>query len=147
MSDLLPLGPAPVSRSFAALYLAWAIALGATLGALFIGEVLGQVPCHLCWYQRIAMFPLALILGLAALSGDFGIRRYALPLALIGGAVAAYHSGLFLGIIPEPIVPCSQTGPSCTDVNMTILGLPLPVLSLLCFAAISLLLILMKEKK
>ena len=93
------------------------------------------------------MFPLALILGLAALSGDLGIRRYALPLALKGGLVAAYHSGLFLGIIPEPIVPCSRTGPSCTDASMTILGLPLPVLSLLCFAAIALLLILMKEKK
>lgn len=147
MSDPLPHGPTAASRSFAALYIAWAIALSATLGALFIGEVLGQAPCHLCWYQRIAMFPLALILGLAALSGDLGIRRYALPLALIGGVVAAYHSGLFLGIIPEPIVPCSQSGPSCTDANMTILSLPLPVLSLLCFAAIAVLLILMKEKK
>ena len=148
-STLVPstLGPTALSRSFAALYISWAIALAATLGALFIGEVLGQALCHLCWYQRIAMFPLALILGLAALSGDLGIRRYALPLALFGGLVAAYHSGLFLGIIPEPIVPCSQSGPSCTDANMTIPGLPLPVLSLLCFAAICVLLILIKEKK
>ena len=146
MADHLSHVTATISRSFAALYAAWAVALAATLSALFIGEVLGQVPCQLCWYQRIAMFPLALILGLAALSGDLGIRRYALPLALIGGLVAAYHSGLFLGIIPEPIMPCSQSGPSCTDANMTILGLPLPVLSLLCFAAISMLLILMKEK-
>lgn len=139
--------PETISRSFAALYLAWAIALAATLGAVFIGEVLGQTPCHLCWYQRIAMFPLALMLGLAAVSGDLGIRRYAQPLALIGVAVAAYHSGLYLGIIPEPIEPCSKTGPSCTDANMTILGLPLPVLSLLCFAAISLCLSLMKDRK
>ncbi len=93
------------------------------------------------------MFLLALILGLAALSGDFGVRHYAMPLALVGAAVAAYHSGLFLGIIPEPIVRCSQTGPSCTDANFAILGLPLPVLSLLSFAAIALLLILMKEEK
>ena len=49
-----------------ALYLAWLIALTATLGALFIGEVMGRTPCVLCWYQRIAMFPLALILGLAS---------------------------------------------------------------------------------
>lgn len=147
MPDPISHGSTATSRGFAALYIAWAIALAATLGALFIGEVLGQAPCHLCWYQRIAMFPLTLILGLATLSGDLGIRRYALPLALIGGAVAAYHSGLFLGIIPEPIVPCSQTGPSCTDAKMTILGLPLPILSLMCFAAISLCLILMREKK
>ena len=69
-------GATTLSRSFAALYLAWAIALAATLGALFIGEELGQALCQLCWYQRIAMFPLALVLGLAALSGDLGIRRY-----------------------------------------------------------------------
>lgn len=147
MSDPALQVPAALSRNFTSLYAAWAIALAATLGALFIGEVLGQAPCHLCWYQRIAMFPLAVILGVAALSGDFAIRRYALPLALIGVAVATYHSGLFLGLIPEPIEPCSRTGPSCTDANMTILGLPLPVLSLLCFSAISLLLILMKVKK
>ena len=59
---------------WALLYGAWAIALAASLGALFIGEVLGQEPCNLCWYQRIAMFPLALILGLACLYNDFSIR-------------------------------------------------------------------------
>lgn len=122
----------------AALYLAWLVALVATLGALFVGEVLGQTPCHLCWYQRIAMFPLAWILGVAALRGDAGVWRYALPVALAGGAVAAYHSGLYLGLIPEPIEPCSRTGPSCTDAAMTIGGVvPLPVLSLIAFALVA----------
>lgn len=120
------------------LYLAWAIALVATLGALFIGEVMGQTPCLLCWYQRIAMFPLALLLGVACFKGDLGVRRYALPLAFAGAAVALYHSALYLGLIPEPVTPCTRTGPSCTDANMTILGgVPLPVLSLLAFAAIA----------
>ena len=52
-------------HSWNSLFIAWLVALAATLGALFIGEIMGQVPCQLCWYQRIAMFPLALILGVA----------------------------------------------------------------------------------
>jgi len=123
------------------LFGAWAIALAASLGALFIGEVLGQEPCNLCWYQRIAMFPLALMLGLACLYNDFSIRRYALPLAIAGGAVALWHTLLYVGLISEAIVPCSVTGPSCTDANMTIFGaIPLPMISLASFIVIALLL-------
>ena len=126
------------ARRMAALYLAWLVALAATLGALFVGEVLGQAPCLLCWYQRIAMFPLAVILGVACLRGDHRVWTYALPLALAGAAVAAYHSGLYLGLIPEPIEPCSRTGPSCTDAAMTLFGVvPLPVLSLLSFTLVA----------
>ena len=54
-----------LSRDELLLTTAFLIALAATLGALFIGEVLGQMPCTLCWYQRIAMFPLVPILGLS----------------------------------------------------------------------------------
>ena len=46
------------------LFLAWLLALVATAGALFLGEVMGKTPCVLCWYQRIAMFPLVLVLGM-----------------------------------------------------------------------------------
>ena len=129
-----PRGQGLARRSLIALYVSWAVALAATLGALFIGEVLGQAPCVLCWYQRIAMFPLAVILGIACLRDDVGVWRYALPLALAGAAVALYHSGLYLGLIPEPVVPCSRSGPSCTDANMTVLGVPLPLLSLASFS-------------
>lgn len=125
-----------------ALLLAWVTALAATLGAVFIGEVLGQEPCVLCWWQRVAMFPLAVILGVACLRDDRGVWRTALPLALAGGAVAAWHSGLYLGLVPEPIEPCSRSGPSCTDAAMTIGGVvPLPVLSLAAFALIAALLL------
>lgn len=127
--------------SWILLFIAWLLALTATLGALFIGEVLGQEPCNLCWYQRIAMFPLSVILGLACLYNDFSIRRYALPLAIAGGAVALWHTLLYVGLISEAIVPCSVNGPSCTDANMTILGgLPLPMISLASFIGITLLL-------
>ena len=74
-----------------ALFAAWAVALIATLSVLFIGEVLGQTPCVLCWYQRAFMFPLAVILGIAAWRADFGIRIYAISLAAIGAGIALYH--------------------------------------------------------
>jgi len=124
-----------------ALYLAWLIALTATLGALFIGEVMGRTPCVLCWYQRIAMFPLALILGLASFRADHAVRHYVIPLALIGGLIALWHSLLFVGIIPEPIQPCERNGPSCSGEDQVLFGvLPLPYLSVFSFSAIILLL-------
>lgn len=124
-----------------ALLLAWTIALVSTLGALFIGEVMERTPCVLCWYQRIAMFPLSLILGIAAYLSDLTIRRYVLPIAAIGGLVALWHSLLFAGIVPAPIQPCSLGGPSCTsDEQMLFEVVPLPFLSLAAFAAVFLLL-------
>ena len=119
-----------------ALILAFVVALISTLAALFIGEVMGQMPCVLCWYQRIAMFPLAFILGVAAYRNDQSAIVYALPLSLVGFAVAAWHTGLYIGLIPEPIVPCTESGPSCTSSDMIFLGIPIPIMSLVSFFAI-----------
>jgi|GEM_PF-2555399 len=58
-------------------------------------------------------------------------------LALGGGAVAAYHLGLYWGLVPEPIRPCTATGPSCTDANQLVLGVPIPLLAFLAFALIA----------
>lgn len=122
--------------------LAFVTALSASLSARFIGEVLGQMPCTLCWYQRIAMFPLVPILGMALWTEDPRGRLYALPLALAGLALAGWHSALYAGLIPEPVTPCTVNGPSCTDrAGQSILGLPIPYLSLGAFAAIALLLL------
>jgi disulfide bond formation protein DsbB len=125
-----------LSRDDISLSAAFLIALTATLGALFIGEVLGQMPCTLCWYQRIAMFPLVLIFGLSMWRGDGIAKSYGLPLVLAGLALAAWHSGLYAGLLPAPIVPCTQEGPSCTGDAQIIFGLPIPYLSLMAFAAI-----------
>jgi disulfide bond formation protein DsbB len=76
------------AASWPLLFAAWVIALVATLGALFIGEVMGQTPCVLCWHQRIFMFPLAVLLAIACFRSDPGIWRYALPLAAIGWLIA-----------------------------------------------------------
>ena len=126
---------------------AFVIALAATLGALFIGEVLGQMPCTLCWYQRIAMFPLVPILGIALWRGDGTARLYALPLVVAGLALAGWHSGLTIGLIPEAVAPCTQDGPSCSGPAQIILGIPIPYLSLAAFAAILVCLILPKGSR
>ncbi|UPT63401.1 MAG: disulfide bond formation protein B [Hyphomonadaceae bacterium JAD_PAG50586_4] len=133
-------------RTWWLLLAAWLVALSATLGALFIGEVMGQTPCLLCWYQRIFMFPLALILLIACVKEDAEIWRYALPLALLGFGFALYHSLLYGGIIAEPIVQCGA-GPSCSSASMSLFGwLPIPFLSLIAFSATSILLFLARRR-
>ncbi|WP_281969003.1 disulfide bond formation protein B [Roseovarius nanhaiticus] len=119
-----------------ALSLAWIIALAASLAVLFIGEVLGQTPCVLCWFQRAFMFPLVIILGLGLWWGDARVGRYGIALALGGGAIALWHLGLYSGVIPERIQPCTATGPSCTDNNQLIFGIPIPLLAFVAFAMI-----------
>ncbi|MFN4156691.1 MAG: disulfide bond formation protein B [Paracoccaceae bacterium] len=125
-----------LSRDDLPLTVAFLIALAATLGALFIGEVLGQMPCNLCWYQRIAMFPLVPILGLSLWRGDGMARTYGLPLVLAGLVLAGWHSGLYLELFPETVAPCTRDGASCSGPAQIILGLPIPYLSLAAFAAI-----------
>lgn len=128
------------------LLMAWLVALAATAGALFIGEVMLMVPCQLCWYQRIFMFPLALILGMACFSEDRRGAVYALPLALGGAAMAGYHTLLVAGFTPKAWLPCSA-GVSCADQRLEILnGIQIPWLSLIAFAAICLLLTLLLRK-
>ncbi|MBB2496470.1 disulfide bond formation protein B [Aquipseudomonas ullengensis] len=129
------------------LLIAWLVALVSTLSALFIGEVMGQAPCVLCWFQRAFMFPLAIILAIACYRSDFAIWRYALPLSAIGAVLALAHTLLYAGLIPQPIQPCTATGPSCSGAGMTIFGsVPLPVLALLAFILIAALLIIIRRR-
>ncbi len=117
-------------------FLAWLIALLATAGALFLGEVMGMTPCLLCWYQRIAMFPLLVILGLGLLEPDGRSLRYAMPLAWAGWGIALYHCLIFWGWVAEGLVPCGK-GPSCADADVQVAGLvPIPLLSLTAFTGI-----------
>jgi disulfide bond formation protein DsbB len=118
------------------LFLAWLIALIATAGALFLGEVMGMTPCVLCWYQRIAMFPLALILGLGLMESDARSVRYALPLAGAGWCIAVYHCLAFWDVVSGGLVPCGKGG-SCADADVQVAGLvPIPLLSLIAFTGI-----------
>jgi disulfide bond formation protein DsbB len=105
-----------------------------------------MLPCQLCWYQRIFMFPLVLVLGVACWSEDRRGAVYALPLALGGAAMAGYHTLLVAGLIPKAWIPCSA-GVSCADQKIEILnGIAIPRLSLAAFVAIALLLTIFLRK-
>ena len=135
-----------MKRSWNLLVIAWLIAVVATASALFIGEVMGMAPCVLCWYQRIFMFPLAIVLGIACYSDDRRGAIYGLPLALGWAMVAGYHTLLIAGFVSKAWIPCG-TGVSCTEQKLEILnGLQIPWLSLAAFFAISLSLILYLRK-
>lgn len=123
------------------LFLAWLIALVAVAGALFLGEVMGMTPCVLCWYQRIAMFPLAILLPLGLFPFDARVVRYTLPLAVLGWGIAAFQVLLVAGVIPEGLKPCTQ-GVPCAEVQVEWLGfLNIPVLSLIAFTTLIALLV------
>lgn len=123
-------------------FVSWLLALIATASALFIGEVMGMMPCVLCWYQRIAMFPLVLFLGAALMQQQRALVLPSLLLSLIGWVIASYHTALYWGWIDPTLAPCGD-GPSCTQQVLQIFGaVDLPMLSWLTFTAISFLLML-----
>lgn len=128
-------------------YLAWLIALVATVGSLFFSEVMLLPPCVLCWYQRIAMYPLVLIIGSGIIMRDDRMRVYALPVCLIGLAVSIYHNLLYYGILPESIAPCVQ-GISCTSKQIEWLGfITIPLMALAAFVGLSLCLLFYRAEQ
>ena len=83
--DLLD-GLAPLTLPIPALVTAVSM-----LGSLYFSNVVGYRPCLMCWYQRIAMYPLAVMLVIAAVRRDHSVRRHALPIAVIGAGISTYH--------------------------------------------------------
>ena len=115
------------------LFVAWALSLAAILGTLFFSEVMKLPPCSLCWYQRIAMYPLFPILTVGLIFRDPKVSRYAWPFAAAGGLLAIYHNLLYYDIIPKTITPCTQ-GVSCTERQLEWFGvITIPLLSLVAF--------------
>lgn len=128
-------------------FAAWVIAASATLGALFFGEVMQLPPCLLCWYQRIFMFPLALILPLGLAPYDHRIIRYALPLAVIGWGIAIFHQLLVAGWVPRDFEPCAR-GVPCSKTVIEMFGfLTIPWLSIAAFSTIIVLLLLARLRR
>ena len=125
----------------AELWLAWVVALAATLGSLYFSEVANFIPCPLCWYQRIAMYPLAVVLLVAALLRDRRGVLYAAALPLTGAAIATWH--VYLERHPElEGESCRVGGAPCTTRWIWEFGyVSLPVLALTAFLTIGALLV------
>lgn len=129
-----------------ALYLAWATALAATLGSLYFSEVMLIEPCPLCWYQRILMYPLVVILAVGIIKKDKNLTLYALPFALLGMVIALYQTLLQEGFIAEAINTCTTSSISCADRQTVFYDfLTIPLLSFLGFAIITVSLIIYKK--
>lgn len=137
-------GAAPVQgmTAWTLLFGAWLMATVSMLGALFFGEVMQLPPCVLCWYQRICMFPLVVILPAGMFPLDLKVVRYALPLATIGWMFAAFHVLLMAGVIPENIRPCTQ-GVPCSEKVIEWFGfVTIPLLAVVAFSIIIALLVM-----
>lgn len=111
------------------------VALVATAGSLYLSLGLGLIPCELCWYQRILMYPLVVVLGVAFVKGRETVYHTAAPLALPGAGIAAYHS--YIQVNPS----ASSCTVGCSTVQYEVLGLTIPNLSLLGFTLILLVLV------
>lgn len=124
------------------LYFAWLIALVGFCASVFYAEILGNAPCPLCWYQRIALFPLVILLGIAAYKGESLIVPYVLPIVFLGGFVALFH-------LLQPYVPLFQKASICrfgVPCSKGGLDFLFPLASALGFFLIALLLFVEKKK-
>lgn len=108
------------------------VAVVATAGSLFLSLGLGLIPCRLCWYQRILMYPLVVVLWIAAYEGNNRVWRTVLPLSIGGVAIAGYHS--YVQLAPAGDAQCTV---GCGIVQFRVLGLAIPNLSLLAFLLIT----------
>jgi disulfide bond formation protein DsbB len=118
------------------MWFAGAIALFATLGSLYLSEIAHLIPCKLCWYQRIAMYPTALILLMAAARKDARVRLYAATLATIGAGIALWHRTL--QAFPSlDSGACAAVGPPCSAPYIVVFGfVTIPYMALSAFLLI-----------
>lgn len=128
------------------LYIAWIVAVVATLGSLYFSEIRGFIPCELCWYQRILMYPLSIILGIAAYYDEEKIKKYVLPISILGIFVSSFH--YMKQKLPgfAAIKPCTQ-GVPCNLQYINWFGfITIPFLALIGFTLITLLLLIKKKQ-
>ena len=118
----------------------------ATLGSLYLSEAAHLIPCTDCWYQRIAMYPIGVILGIAAYRRDALVRVYVAPLAIVGGIIAIYH--YLIQWFPQlETTSCSTAGP-CTAAYFRVFGfVSIPYMALSAFALILMLLAVVRANE
>lgn len=128
------------------LYLAWLVAVVATLGSLYYSEIAGFIPCELCWYQRILMYPLSIILGIGAFYDEHAIKKYVLPLSILGMLVSTFH--YMEQKIPgfAELKPCTK-GVPCSAQYINWFGfVTIPFLALIGFTLITVLLLVFRRR-
>ncbi|HVS79906.1 MAG TPA: disulfide bond formation protein B [Candidatus Paceibacterota bacterium] len=118
------------------LVLALLVAAGAAAGSLLYSYAAGFVPCDLCWYQRVFLFPQVVILAVALAKGDRGAGRYGLALSIPGALIALYHTYIQLAG-SGTLLPCAAAGAACSKVYFLEWGfITIPTMSLIAFLAL-----------
>lgn len=115
----------------------WVVSLTATMGSLYFSEIRGYEPCELCWIQRIFMYPLVIILGIAYIQRNARIAVTTATLSIIGGAISLYHYSLQkVDFLSENAPSCGRV--SCTGEYINLLGfITIPFLALIAFVLIA----------
>jgi disulfide bond formation protein DsbB len=128
------------------LIFAWITAIIATLGSLFFSEVMHFVPCTLCWYQRILMYPLAILLAIALYRNDPAIYKYVLPFSTIGMIVSSYHYGLQKIPFLKKFEMCTS-GVPCSGQYINWLGfITIPLLAFIAFTIITIMMLILRKQ-
>ena len=102
------------------------VVLGGVIGSLFYSQIAGYIPCELCWWGRIFLYPQIVILSIALIKKDIAVTKYIKALSIIGLIITGYHSLLQMGLVPSII--CGATSISCTQryfINFGYVTLPL----------------------
>lgn len=133
-------------RGLTFVFLAFLVSLVATLGSLFFSEIMNFIPCSLCWYQRIFMYPLVAIFLINILYPDDNVFKYAFPITFIGWLISFYHNLLMFKIIPEKLSPCVQGIPCSVDYLNWFGFITIPLLSFFSYTTILILMIVLKKE-
>ncbi len=130
-----------------ALYFAWLVSVIATLGSLYFSEIKGYIPCELCWYQRILMYPLALILGIGTFQNDVTVKRFVLPMAIMGWLISLFH--YLQQKVPgfASIKPCKSGVPCSAEYINWFEFITIPFLSFTAFSLVLVFMLLIKGTK
>ena len=118
------------------LFTAWAASIIAMFGSLYFSEIRQYLPCDLCWYQRILMYPLTILLGIAVVKKDFKIALYSMVFSAIGGGISLYHYLLQkVSFLSDAAPACGRI--PCTGQYINWLGfITIPFLALTAFIII-----------
>jgi disulfide bond formation protein DsbB len=129
------------------LYFAWLVSVIATLGSLYFSEIRGYIPCDLCWFQRIFMYPLVLILGIGTFQSDMSVKKFVLPMSILGGTISFFH--YLEQKVPGfgGIRPC-VSGVPCSSEYINWLGfITIPFLALTAFTLITISMLVLYGKQ
>ncbi|MFJ5769449.1 disulfide oxidoreductase [Psychrobacillus sp. NPDC093180] len=129
------------------LLFAWITSLIAVVGSLFFSERMGFIPCTLCWYQRILMYPLVIFLGIAFYRNDREIYKYILPISIIGIVMSSYHYALQKIPSMHEFSSCTS-GVPCTGQYINWFGfVTIPFLALIAFIFITIMMLILWKRK